>query len=404
MEEHKTIWATLATTLCGGGLAVMLVLVGAVRGDSSLWCDPWFLTAFVLAVVLMVVGAATFVGLLLVAPRRVKKRLKRQALDEQRRRDVEALQGLGPPPKLSLGVVYGQSIRTLVLDSDKPDEGWFFWLPNVVVTNRGSEPVSLMPDLAMELEHANPGSVYLLDQVVEAAVPKGFTRTDRLIEGPIDIDPGKSSRRVDLGFSVSGAEEKQWFGADGLAQGVKRIGDRTVFYVVWRDRVSGAEVAHEVTYRPSSLTTGTLTLDALLKQKQAARDLHLRNSLGSRPSELARALVDSSHDNTLRAHYLSGKRYQRLWDVAEGLESPAAMNNGSAIRALEAVARWVRELQNYVETNLPLYLPRFDVSRDRKTVERASSEDVIPFRRKVLPMLDRNMSVLHKILTERKAL
>lgn len=127
-------------------------------------------------------------------------------------------------------------------------------------------------------------------------------------------------------------------------------------------------------------------------------------STAGRPSALVESLASAGVNNTLRAHYFSGKQLQRLRDVATGLETTKASENGSSVKALESVARWVRELHNYVEVNLYDYLGRFDVEVDRRVFERASGEIPMPFTRKILPVLDRNVKVLRQILQERKAL
>lgn len=174
----------------------------------------------------------------------------------------------GPPPlvrQLDLAVEYGQQVIWFPLAPDQPEVGRFFWLHNVLVTNRSASRVSLMPSLAIEL---NDGNHVVVDQKGVSIVPANFTGKDGLLHGPLDIEPGRSLRG-DFGFTLLGAEERTLFGGD-FDTLVKRIPPGLpVMYFVFRDLVTGEEVAHEVTHPKMMHSATPLSLRELQERKRA---------------------------------------------------------------------------------------------------------------------------------------
>jgi hypothetical protein len=167
-------------------------------------------------------------------------------------------------PALNLKVEYGQQPVGLPLDPANPAAGRFFYLGNVVITNRSEERVSLMPFLALEL---NSGGYVELDQKAVPLVPHNFTGVARLLRGPLEIEP-KRSVHGDFGFAMLGPEEQTLFGADFEAS-VKCIPPGLpVTYLVLRDLVSGEELAHEVTHPKMMRAPGPLSLRQLRDRKR----------------------------------------------------------------------------------------------------------------------------------------
>jgi hypothetical protein len=169
-----------------------------------------------------------------------------------------------------LGATYSQQVVWLPIDPSE-NLGWFFCLYNVVVTNRSPNRISLMPSLVLELRD---GNTVELDQKGPLLVPAEYGNNhDSLLQGPLDLDPGRSLRGH-LGFTLIAPTEKLFFGEDGFQEQLARspIGP-PVCYVVWRDHVTEKEIAHEVTHPLITPQSEPLTLDELLSRRRQ-KELH----------------------------------------------------------------------------------------------------------------------------------
>jgi hypothetical protein len=171
--------------------------------------------------------------------------------------------------QFDLNVEHTQRVLPLPLVPTQPDSGRFFYVHDVVVTNISPNAVSLMPSLAFELED---DSYLVLDQKGPLVVPPGFKAKDSLLRAPLDLDPGKSIRG-DLGFALHPGPSGFLLGGD-FDQKVKKVAELPVFYLAWRDLVSGGEVAHDVTHGSVPQPPGPpRTLSELLDQRRRIKEV-----------------------------------------------------------------------------------------------------------------------------------
>lgn len=163
--------------------------------------------------------------------------------------------------RVDLAVEVRQEVVAFFLNPGEPEEGRFFWIHNVTITNRSSAAVSLMPSLAIELKGDN---YVILEQRAISVIPVNFTGSNRLIKGPIDLDPNRTCSG-DFGFELLGIEEQDLFGSDfdQAVEHYRGTSSPVVMYFVLQDLVSGEQLAFDVTYRRIKHPSEPETLEEL---------------------------------------------------------------------------------------------------------------------------------------------
>lgn len=175
-----------------------------------------------------------------------------------------ALAKCSEPPTRDVVVEIGQRAIPLSLAPKESGGGRFFWVHDVLIANRTSRTVSLVPSLAVDLY--NGGSHLVIDQMGFNLVPDGFSSVDQLLRGPIKIE-ADDAVRGDLGFPLPGADEEFWFPGDRFYEAV---GDVSA-YLVFRDLISDLTFAYDASERSANGPAKAADLGELQERRRAIR-------------------------------------------------------------------------------------------------------------------------------------